>query len=118
MSAENTLYSTLSGASGVTAIVGTAIYPDILPQDAEVPAVAFARTGTEFVSTIHAAAPLGASVTLEISCIARTREDADALADAVETAASAGGFVIADRQAQLDLETDLWATMLSAIYNE
>ena len=42
MSAETVLYSTLTGASAVTAIVATRIYPDVVPLEVELPCVAYA----------------------------------------------------------------------------
>ena len=52
MSAESDVYAALSGFSGLTTIVGTAIYPDVLPEKTPYPAVVFARVRTEPVISI------------------------------------------------------------------
>lgn len=43
MAIEETLYSRLSGYAGLTALVSTRVYPNIKPQDAELPAVSYRR---------------------------------------------------------------------------
>ena len=116
MSAETVLYSTLSGASAVTALVSTRIYPDLVPQDSTLPCVAFQRVSTEPVMTIHSAVPIAEEVTLEVACMSTSRVAADALADAVRNAAGAAGFSQLDRRAELDPENSLWATILTVEY--
>lgn len=123
MSAESTLYDTLKADAGVLAIVGPTadvarIYPDVIPQDADVPAIAFVRVDTEYVSTVHAAAPLGSSATLEVSCVELTREKADVLALAVIAAAGPVGFLVLGRSAVNDPDTGLWASVLNLLFNE
>lgn len=113
MSAETDLYAALSGASAVTAIVGTRIYPDAVPQDVKGASVAYARLGTEFVSTIHAAAPIGGWASIEVVCMAAKRADADDLAGKVNTAAAGAGFVLVDQRAEFDSDLGLWATVLT-----
>lgn len=46
MAIESTIYSRLSGFAGLTALVGTRIYPMILPQGATYPAVTYQRIAT------------------------------------------------------------------------
>ena len=41
MSAESALYTVLSGAAGLTALVSTRIYPDAIPEDKPLPAVVY-----------------------------------------------------------------------------
>lgn len=99
MTAETDLYTALTGAAGVTAIVSTRIYPDLAPQEVATPCIAYSRTGTEYITTIHSSVPLGSIATIEVWCMATTRTTADALAVAVETAAGAAGFVPQGRTA-------------------
>lgn len=47
MSAESTLRSALTGASAVTALVGTRIYPDEAPPNPTVPYVVYQRISTD-----------------------------------------------------------------------
>lgn len=116
MSAETLLYSTLSAAAPVTAIVGTRIYPDVVPQDAALPCVAFYRIDTVYHNTIHSAVPVAETAILEITCMATTRVGADALADAALAAVGAAGFVAAGRRGEIDTENGLWATTLTVEY--
>lgn len=117
MSAETTLVSVLEQSAAVDALIHKRIFPDIVPMGEEIPAMSYVRTDTEFVRTIHSAAPIGSTASFELTCVATTRADADALADAVELALSAGGFQVMNRSAAVDLETDLWAAILSASFN-
>jgi hypothetical protein len=47
MSAETELYAALSGAAGITALVGSRIYPDAIPEEVALPALVFSRQATE-----------------------------------------------------------------------
>jgi hypothetical protein len=55
MSAETVAYAALSAAPAVTTLVGTRIYPDFVPQEKTLPAVAINRAATEYITTIPAA---------------------------------------------------------------
>ena len=120
MSVETDLYDALTADSGVMAHVRIAgaspdegrIYPDVIPDDASVPAIAFQRINTDYDQTIHAAGPLGRVATIEVACVANSRTTADALADAVESAAFNAGFHLDGRGAQEDLDAELWATTI------
>ncbi len=116
MSAETLLYSTLSGAAAVTAIVSTRIYPDVVPQDATLPCVAFNRIDTVYHTTIHSAVPVAETAILEITCMSSTRVNADALADAVLAAVGAAGYVPSGRRGEIDTENGLWASVLTVEY--
>jgi len=113
MSAETLLYTTLSGASGVTDLVSARIYPDTVPAEQNVPSVAYARTDTEYVPSIHSATPLGAFVSLEVVCMARMRATADSIADAVLAAVQAAFFIPTSRRAEFDADLNLWGTVLA-----
>jgi len=115
MSAETTLYATLSAASAVTALVSTRIYPDVVPQEAAVPCIAFARIATEYVATIHGAV-VAQRVTLDISCMASTRASAETIANAVTNAATPAAFLLSGRRADFDPESGLWAAVLTVDY--
>jgi hypothetical protein len=115
MTAETHLYATLTAASAVTALVSTRIYPDVAPQEVAVPCIAFSRTATEYIQTIHG--PVVAQrVSLEISCMASTRSSAEQIADAVTVAATAARFIPVGRSADFDPDSGLWAAVLTADY--
>lgn len=117
MSAETDLYAALTGAFPVQQIVGSGasarIYPDIAPQERQMPCVAYSRSDTEYIVTIHSAAPKGEVPVLDVYCMAMTRTAADALAYAVLTAACAAGFMLRSRSAiPPDAEQNVVATVL------
>lgn len=112
MSAETQLYAALSAAGSVSSIVGTRIYPDVVPQEQPLPAIAYVRTETEFLRTIHGDV-LGETAQIEIWCMAENRMDAESLAEAVEAACVSTGFMPTGRRAELDAETQTWATVLA-----
>lgn len=115
MSAETQLYSTMTAAAGVTALVGQRVYPDVIPQESDLPAIAYQRTGTEFQNTIHGGSPLGQTTTLEIMCVAETRHGANGLAQAVVAALAGTDFSAIDQQAAADLasgEAGLWGAIV------
>lgn len=113
MSAETDLYAALSGALAVTALVSTRIYPDVVPADEPLPCVAYTRTGSDPVRTIHSAAPVAETAFIDVVCMAESRVAADQVADAVETAAAAAGFSRADRLGGFDFEKLIYTTDLS-----
>lgn len=116
MSVESTLYSTLSAAAGVSALVSSRIYPDVVPQEATLPCVAFARLDTLYENTIHSAVPVIETATMEISCMAVTRIAADALCDAVLAAVGAAQFVPVGRRAEFDFDNQMYAAVLTVDY--
>lgn len=118
MSAEQDLYTVLSGNAGVMALVSTRIYPDIVPEDAALPAIAYQRAQTEFVTTIHGGTSLGQTVVLEVSCVATTRAGALALANAVVAAMNGTDFYSIDQQSAVDYENGLWGSVVSVNFNE
>lgn len=117
MSAETSLYAALAADTSVGAICDDRIYPDVAPQDASLPAVAFERTGTEYVNTIHGTA-IATRSTLAVYCMAEARATAEGLCDAVAAASRSAGFISADRRAEFNAEQMLWATVLTVDFWE
>jgi len=125
VSAETSLYDALvadattmtfiavSGASPAEARV----YPNVIPEKANLPAVAYQRNSTEYVQTVDGASPMGETATLEVTCVARTRTAADSLADAVQSAAGPAGFFLIERGSQQVEDQQLWATTLTMSIN-
>ena len=106
MSAETDLYTMLSTGPALASLVGSRIYPDALPEKCAYPAVIFSRAGTEPVNTIHSTSA-GAFVSFSISGWARSRAEADAVADAIEEALNTAGEVITGRLGGYDEELEL-----------
>ena len=111
MSAESTLYSILSTAAGVTALVSTRIYPDLVPEEKSTPYIGYERVGSDPISTLHGTT-LGHIARLVVACWADTRLAAEGLADAVEVALSGSDFSITARGAEMDEATNRLATTL------
>jgi len=80
VSAEAVAYSALSGDAPLIAVVGTKIYPDVVPAERPLPAIAVFRLESRPLNTIHGGAPLGADVPVEIWCMAETRLQANEIA--------------------------------------
>lgn len=93
------LYSRLSTETGVTAIAGDRIYPQVIPQETDRPALAYDFT---INNPVDGTAPiLDASVL--IGCWAKTNDDAHQLARAVQAALQDyNGQVPGTRVAALD----------------
>lgn len=115
MSAETVAYAALSAAPAVTGLVSSRIYPDFVPQEKTLPAVAINRAATEYITTIHASTPLGAIATLEVWCMASTRSAAEALATAVVATLAAAQFSITNRAPEFDAETEVFAAVITAV---
>lgn len=111
MSAETSVYSAISGYAGLTAIVSTRIYPDVLPDNTIYPAVVFAREKTEPLVTISGHY-FGADVSLKVACWADTRTGADAASTQAQAALIAAGIVPTGKSAGYDPDTDLFASII------
>ena len=85
MAIETALYSILSGDSGVSAIVGTRIYPKVIPQLASLPAVSYQEITGMREHTMDG--PVGmVRSRWQINCVADSYSALRALADAVRKA--------------------------------
>lgn len=82
------------------------IFPSEVPQDYDLPAIAIVRTETEHVTTIHTSVPVAERATLEVECMAISREAAHSLMELVKTALGAAGFLAIDRRDAYTPETD------------
>ena len=118
MSAETSLYSLLSGAAGVTALVSTRIYPDVLPVDAVYPSIAFSRANSEPTYSLGGVY-YGTNVELSIGCWSDSRTSADAVALAVRNAIPGSAFVHTDGpEAAYDPATHLFASTITVAFFE
>ena len=108
MSAETQLYSVLSGAAGLTALVGTRIYPDSIPEDVVLPAVVYSRASTEPVVSVSGQ-KFAETAHLAISAWAKTRTAAAAIGDQIEAALLSAWQPAINRSSVFDGEAGLYA---------
>lgn len=79
---EEAIYGELSTDSGVTALAGTRGYPQVVPQDATLPAWAYQRISGERILAHDGVTGL-ARGRFQISCVASSYSGAKALAAAI-----------------------------------
>ena len=82
---ETLVYSTLTGNSSVAAIVSTRVYPLILPQGCDLPAITYERISTEYISTLSGFAGME-RVRMQIDVLAESYSAAKSLSASVITA--------------------------------
>lgn len=85
MSIETGLYSKLAGTAGVAALVGTRIYPQVVPQEQDLPALAYQRISGAPRYTHSGDAGL-TRARFQITCLAATYAGVKALAAVVRAA--------------------------------
>ena len=91
MSIETALYATLSAASGVTALVSTRIYPNLVPEDTANPCIEYSLISGTKLHTLAGSNDMRRAV-IQISCHADTYASAKAVADAVIAALQGNGY--------------------------
>lgn len=117
MSAETVVYSTLTGAAAVAAIIGAPPNAKIWPDEAEdenakPPLIVFERTSSEPEYTLNNT--LAATrVLMHVTCWHVTRLGAETLGDAVQAALLAAGYPHTARESAFDDETDAYAAVLA-----
>lgn len=116
MSAEEDLYTALSGHSGLDALVDGRIHVDKRDEDEDLPSVVYQHPGTSYINTIHGT--VAATITtLGVSCVGASRADAEAVAAQVLAAVN-GDFVPRDRASDYDPETQYHFTTITFIRHE
>lgn len=108
MSAETELYAVLSGAAGLTALVGNRIYPDAIPEDAALPAVVYARASTDPVLSVSGQ-KFAETARLTLTAWAKTRASAAAVGDQIEAALQSLWQPAINRSSVFDGEVGLYA---------
>lgn len=106
MSAETALYAALVARAGLTALVGTRIYPDAIPEDATLPAVVYQRASTAPIVSIGGVV-FADDVRFAITAWGQTRTSADAVADEIGQALATSGNPVVDRSSGYDPEVGL-----------
>lgn len=101
------LYSALTGSSAVTALVGTRIYVNTVPEHVALPCIAIRRSGTQFETTIHNGVPIARITQGYVFVMGEAQRDVDPVAEAVIAAAGAAGFYPTDLSDELPDGDDL-----------
>jgi hypothetical protein len=83
---EQALYSVLSGAAAVAAIVGTRIEPTNSQQASTLPRIVYERTAAEYEQTLLGSSSGLCRATYDFDCIASTYSGVKTLAAAVRSA--------------------------------
>lgn len=91
MSIETDLYSTLSGAAGVTALVSTRIYANLVPENATNPCIDYALIAGTRLHTLIGQNDMERKL-IQISCHGNTHASAKAVAEAVLAALQGDGY--------------------------
>lgn len=85
MTIEEALYSYLSTYAGLTASVGTRIYPNVIPSDASLPAVAYQRISTARVRSHEGPSNLS-HTRIQFTCVADSYSAVKSVADQIRAA--------------------------------
>ncbi len=115
MSVESELYAALAGLPALTALVGKRIYPDVIPEDADLPAVVTARQGTDPVIGIGGA-KFGEFAQMIVSAWAPTRTLAESIGDQIAEALRVAGNPVTNRAGGYDEETGNFAATLDTTW--
>lgn len=112
MSIESTLYSTLTTNNGVTALLGTRIYPVQAPASATLPYAVYQRVSTEITNTLAGDAGLD-WVTIQVTSWSASYDEAISCATAVRSALASLGFC---GDIQDDYDGDYQSDGISGVY--
>jgi hypothetical protein len=82
---EQAVFAVLAANAAVAAIVADRVYPTVLPQSAEVPAIVYTRVSADHTHTLGGASSL-ASGRVQVNCWADSYAEAAELARAVRLA--------------------------------
>lgn len=107
-SAETDLYAALSGRAALTALVGTRIYPDAIPEGSLLPAIVYQRSSTTPTTTLLNVT-VAEEVLFAISAWSETRTSCESVADEVVAALAASSNPYANRSTGYDPEVGLHA---------
>lgn len=115
-SAEVQTKTVLLAASAVTSLVGTGdnarVYPDVIAAEAALPAIMYQRSETEKFGTLDESVSCK-RVSIDITCVADTREGAEALGDAVEAAMEAAHHHCTGRIGASDPESQTYGAVMT-----
>ena len=95
MSIESSLFTALTGNAALTALIGTRLYPDAMPQGAVLPCIVYQRISTPRTQGFGSSQPVIVSrPRLQFSCWALTASAALAVCAALRTALLATSYPV------------------------
>ena len=112
MTPEESLTIAIQASAPLIAVVGTAVYPDFLRQERDLPGIAYLRQDTEYFPTIHDAGT-ATRTTFEVYVMARSRTDSVTIGDLFETAMRTAKHYYSNRRAEFDGENEIWSTVFT-----
>jgi len=92
MTIETDLYTTLSGNAGLSALVSTRIYPNLVPPNTANPCIDYSTVAESRVDTLAGISDMRRSM-IQISCHADTYASAKGVAEAVFSALDGNGYL-------------------------
>jgi len=107
---QQDLYTLLSNAAAVTALVGTRITPAIASPNTTVPYITYDAPSTVNSNAINTSVKVAANTRIQINCWSDSPDEAMTLADAVEAALTTGYVVF--RYGDRDEETERFRVLL------
>ncbi len=111
MNAYAALRMVLATDAAVTALIQQRSYPEAVPHEQGLPAVAYSRASTQYEHTFST--PGESSVaTMEIWCMGDDRVLAEEVGDAVEAACCAAFFTPVDRRGEYDPDEGIFSSVL------
>lgn len=111
MSIGETVYSTLSGDTDVAAIVGTSIFPLVIPAEGALPAITYQRVAGTRVNEL-AGAGEKTRVRVQVDCWATTYSSVRSIALAASAALCGIGFLPLNDMDDFDDEVPVYRVIL------
>ena len=108
-SAEKQIYDALVSAFAGSPTLATGVYPDVLPEDAVLPAVVYRRAATNPVLVLNGSVTGAAQVTIDVECWAVTRASAELASTAALVGLIAAGLIPGEREGLYDEESKVFA---------
>jgi Protein of unknown function (DUF3168) len=115
VSAESTIYGILSGYGPLTSLVGTRIYPEVIAQGEDLPAVVYSKTDSEVYNQLLGTAGITRH-RFTVQSWSLTRDEAENVLDKAADALAAQVIPIESRAATFDTEVGLHAAALEFDY--
>lgn len=106
-SIEEAIVDQLNGYAALTALVGSRVYPGLLPAAATLPAVTYTRISGVRDQPINSGAPINVSVRFQFDCWAGTYLESISVSDQVQAAMLAiGNSVVPTGDVTIDIDFD------------
>lgn len=93
MSFAQDFYTTLAGYSGLSALVGARVYPDVAPQGVTCPYIVWSEVGNNPMTSIGGGVPDCNNYRVQVTVVALTALNAREVAEQVRAAAGAATLV-------------------------